>query len=139
MNNRAYRAHWPQDVQEDILHNEYNGTVGTVLVSETEDVRVWHLHIGAGERCAFHRHVLNYFWTCHSYGESRSYFEDGSIRDAKYQPGSTKHFSFNKGEYLLHSVENIGTENLVFTTVEFKKGSNPPLAVADSVRLNQET
>ena len=137
MNNRAYRAHWPQDIQDDIVHNEYNGMVGSVLVSETENLRVWHLHIPAGERCAFHRHVLDYFWTCHSHGESRSYFEDGSIKDAKYQPGSTRHFSFRKGEYLLHSVENIGQETLLFTTVEFKRSANPPLPVSDSIRLTE--
>ena len=137
MNNRAYRAHWPQDIQDDIVHNEYNGMVGSVLVSETEDLRVWHLHIAAGERCNFHRHVLDYFWTCHSHGESRSYFEDGSIKDAKYQPGSTRHFSFRKGEYLLHSVENIGQEALLFTTVEFKRSANPPLPVSDSIRLTE--
>ena len=138
MNKRAYRAHWPQDVQDDILHNEYNGMVGTVLVSETEEVRVWHLHLQAGQRCHFHRHVLNYFWTCHSHGESRSYFEDGSVKDSKYHPGSTQHFTFPKGDYMLHSVENIGDEPLLFTTVEFKKSANAPLPVPDSVRLREE-
>ena len=137
MNNRAYRAHWPQDLQDDIINNEFNGMVGSVLVSETESLRVWHLHIPAGTRCAFHRHVLNYFWTCHSSGVSRSYFEDGSIKDSKYYPGITRHFNFSKGEYLLHSVENIGVKDLLFTTVEFKNSANTPLPVSDSIRLDQ--
>ena len=135
MNLRAYRAHWPQPIQDDIEHNEYNGTVGSVLVSETDELRVWHLQIRAGERCPFHRHVLNYFWTCHSQGQSRSYYEDGSIKDTQYQPGTTRHINFQKGEYMLHSVENIGQDDLLFTTVEFKKSANTPLPVADTVRF----
>ena len=137
MNNRAYRSHWPQDLQEDIIRNEYNGMVGTRLVSETEEVRVWHFHLPANSRSTFHRHVLNYFWTCHSFGQSRIYFEDGSIKDTKYVPGSTHHLTFAKGEYMLHSIENIGDDDLLFTTVEFKKSANQPLPVPDSIRFDQ--
>jgi hypothetical protein len=69
----------------------FNGCVGSVLVSETDKVRVWHLHLPAGKRCAFHRHVLDYFWTCHSHGKARGYFEDGAIRDVTHFPGDTRH------------------------------------------------
>ena len=137
MNNRAYRAHWPQDLQEDIIRNEYNGMVGTTLVSETDELRVWHFHLPANSRSNFHRHVLNYFWTCHSVGQSRIYFEDGSIKDTQYIAGSTYHLAFAKGEYMLHSIENIGDDDLLFTTVEFKKSANTPLPVPDTVRLQQ--
>ena len=56
------RAHWPKDLQEDIDSNTMSGVVGSVLVSETDKVRVWHLYLKPGYRCSFHRHVLNYFW-----------------------------------------------------------------------------
>lgn len=37
---------------------------------------------------------------------------------------------------MLHALENTGTTDLTFTTVEFIKGSaNPPLPVPESVRL----
>jgi oxalate decarboxylase/phosphoglucose isomerase-like protein (cupin superfamily) len=36
---------------------------------------------------------------------------------------------------MLHSVENIGDTDLVFTTVEFLDGTNPALDVPDSARL----
>ena len=129
------RAHWPVELQRDIEKNAFNGCVGSVLVSEDDRVRVWHLHLPAGKRCAFHRHVLDYFWTCHSHGAARGYFEDGSIVDVKHFPGHTKHFHYGKGEYLLHSVENIGGTDLLFTTVEFKDSTNEPLPIPDGIRL----
>ncbi len=129
------RAHWPKDLQEDIKANEFSGVVGSVLVSETDRVRVWHLHLKPGYRCSFHRHVLNYFWTCHTHGKARGYFEDGSIKDVTHFPGDTRHMDYGPGEYLLHSVENIGDSDLLFTTVEFKQSPNQPLPVPDSIRL----
>jgi beta-alanine degradation protein BauB len=129
------RAHWPKELQDDIDANRFNGCVGSVLVSETDRVRVWHLRLPPGKRCAFHRHVLDYFWTCHTHGTARGYFEDGRIVDVKHFPGDTKHMHYGAGEYLLHSVENIGDTELLFTTVEFKQSANPPLPVPDSIRL----
>lgn len=128
-------AAWPEGLREDMEKNRMNGVVGSVLVSETDKVRVWHLHLPAGKRCAFHRHVLTYFWTCHSHGTARGYFEDGSIKDVTHFPGDTRHLSYAKGEHLLHCVENIGDTDLLFTTVEFKDSPNAPLPVPDHVRL----
>ncbi|WP_114965524.1 hypothetical protein [Alkalilacustris brevis] len=128
-------ADWPEGLQKEMQENTHNGCVGSVLVSETDRVRVWHLHLPVGKRCTFHRHVLDYFWTCHSHGKARGYFEDGSVRDVTHFPGDTKHLNYGKGEYMLHCVENIGDTDLLFTTVEFKQSANPPLDVPDSVRL----
>lgn len=128
-------AAWPDGLLDDMNDNQFSGAVGSVLVSETDRVRVWHLHLPVGKRCAFHRHVLNYFWTCHSHGKARGYFEDGTVRDVSHFPGDTKHFDFGLGEYLLHSVENIGDTDLLFTTVEFKQSANAPLPVPEGVRL----
>jgi len=126
---------WPEGVRADMEANRFNPCVGSVLVSETDRVRVWHLHLPPGTRCAFHRHVLDYFWTCHSHGTARGYFEDGTVRDVTHFPGDTRHLHYGKGEYLVHSVENIGDTDLLFTTVEFKQSANDPLPVPDSVRL----
>lgn len=129
------RAEWPTEMQKDFEDNAFNGCVGSVLVSETDRVRVWHLSIPAGRRCNFHRHVLDYFWTVHTAGTGRNYYEDGSIVDAEYGKGETRHMSFAKGEYMIHAVENIGATDLLFTTVEFLDGPNQPLPVPDAMRL----
>jgi hypothetical protein len=129
------RAGWPKELQDDLEQNRFNGAVGSILVSETDRVRVWHLRLPPGKRCAFHRHVLDYFWTCHSHGRARGYFEDGRIVDVSHFPGDTKHLSYGEGEYMLHSVENIGDTELLFTTVEFKQSANAPLPLPDGIRL----
>jgi hypothetical protein len=129
------RAHWPVALQQELEDNRFNPIVGSVLVSETDKVRVWHLLVPAGKRCTFHRHVLDYFWTCHTHGTARGYFEDGSITETVHFPGDTRHLNYAAGEYLLHSVENIGDTDLLFTTVEYLQSANAPLPVPEGVRL----
>jgi hypothetical protein len=131
------RAHWPKALQREFEENAFNGCVGSVLVSETDRVRVWHLHIPPGKRCNFHRHVNDYFWTAHNPGKARGYYHDGRIVDVTHYQGETKHFTFGKGEFFAHSVENIGDTDLLFTTVEFLGGANEPLPVPDRVRLKR--
>jgi len=130
------RKAWPQELQDEFEKNQFNSAVGTMLVSETDRVRIWHFHLPAGERYTFHRHVLDYFWTCHSSGKARGYYDDGRIVDVEHYPGHTQHFTFKRGAYFCHSVENIGDTDLLFTTVEFLDSSvNEPLPVGDDVRL----
>ncbi len=50
-------------------------------------------------------------------------------------PGDTRHLNYAAGEYLLHSVANIGDTDLLFTTVEYLQSANEPLPVPDGVRL----
>lgn len=126
---------WPSDLRKEFQENEFNGVVGTVLVSESDRVRVWHLSLPVGARLSFHRHVLDYFWTALTSGVARGYYHDGRIVDAYHYPGETKHFRHTAGEYFVHAVENIGDTELKFVTVEFLQGNNPPLPIPDSVRL----
>jgi hypothetical protein len=128
-------AGWPQALRQELADNQFNAVVGSTLVSETDRVRVWHLTIPPGKRCTFHRHVLNYFWTCHTHGTARGYMADGRITTTVHSPGDTRHLNFAAGEYMVHSVENIGDSELVFTTVEFLDSPNAALPVPDGVRL----
>lgn len=128
------RTHWPPDLREAYERDRFSGCVGSVLVSETDRVRVWHLRIPPGGRSGFHRHVLDYFWTAHHAGKARGYFEDGRIVDVEHFVGETKHLSFGAGEYMVHNVENIGDSDLLFTTVEFLDGPNVPLPIPDKRR-----
>jgi hypothetical protein len=129
------RSQWPSALQREFEAGEHSGCVGSVLVSETDRVRVWHLHIPAGKRCGFHRHVLNYFWTAHNAGKARGYFHDGRIADTVHYAGETRHLSFGPDEYMVHAVENIGDTDLLFTTVEFLDSPNQALPIPDEYRL----
>ncbi len=115
------------DLTQEFIDRSDNGEVGDRLVSESDRVRVWHIHAKPGDRLKAHTHVLDYFWTVHTRGRARNHLSDGTYVDVDYSPGETKHFTFAKGEQMSHSLENIGTTDLVFTTVEFLDSENSPL------------
>jgi len=125
---------WPPELIEEFLAARTHGCVGSVLVSETERVRVWHLRLAPGERIGFHTHVLDYFWTVFGPGSARSYVDDGSIVEARYEAGVTTHHVYAAGEAKTHDLTNTGDTELVFATVEFLQGANAALDVADAHR-----
>ena len=118
---------WPSFIRKEFEANQNNGQVGTRLLSETDRVRVWEIRLAPGERIGFHRHVLDYFWTAITPGRARSHTEDGSVVEATYAAGDTRHFVYGRGEYKIHDLENIGDSDLWFTTVEFLDSANEPL------------
>jgi quercetin dioxygenase-like cupin family protein len=111
---------WPDAVRTDFIQNAFNFQVGQRILSETSHLRVWEIRLAPGERLGAHRHVLDYFWTAVTAGASRQHEDDGTTREVSYKPGETRHFTFGPGEYLLHDLENIGTSELIFVTVEHK-------------------
>jgi hypothetical protein len=126
---------WPQALRAEFEAHAFNGAVGNVLVSETERVRVWHLCLPPGGWLTFHRHVLDYFWTTPSSGVARGYYQDGRIVDVHHYPGETRHFHHGQGDYFIHAIENVGQTELIFITVEFLGGDNPPLHIPQDQRL----
>ena len=131
---RSRVSDWPQWLVREFEANQFNGCVGTRLLSETDRVRVWEIRLGPGERIGFHRHVLDYFWTAVTSGRARSHLQDGSTVETSYEAGETQHSAYGPGEYKIHDLENIGDTELVFTTVEFLDSANEPLPVPDEVR-----
>ena len=128
-------ASWPDEVYREMLDNQDNGMVGSQLVSETEKLRVWHLHLDPGQRLAFHRHVNPYFWSALTAGRARTYFSDGRIVEVDYTQGQTQHYHYAPGEYMLHALENIGDAVLSFATVEFLENPGAALSIPDHARL----
>ena len=121
---------WPSFIREEFEANQNNGQVGTRLLSETDRVRVWEIRLAPGERIGFHRHVLDYFWTAVTPGRARSHAQDGSVVEAIYAAGDTRHFVYGRGEYKIHDLENVGDSDLWFTTVEFLDSANEPLEIS---------
>jgi mannose-6-phosphate isomerase-like protein (cupin superfamily) len=117
----------PLDLTQEFIDRANNGEVGSTLVSETDRVRVWHIHAKPGDRLKVHTHVLDYFWTIHGPGTARNHQSDGTYFDVDYATGDTQHLTFAAGEKMTHSLENIGDTDLIFTTVEFKNSANAPL------------
>ena len=120
---------WPRNLVEEFEQNRTNGHVGTVLVSETDHVRVWYLNIPPHFRFGSHCHVLNYFWTAVTAEQGKSHYSDGTIREVTYKVGDIEHLRFARGERMQHDLENTGDAELSFVTVEFTDSPNSPLAL----------
>jgi beta-alanine degradation protein BauB len=111
-----------------------NPCVGNMLVSESKRVRVWMIKLAPGERFGFHRHVLDYFWTCVTGGRGRQHVHDGTTVEYSYAPSETRHETYGPGEFKVHDLENIGDKEMVFMTIEFLNSANQPLVLPDRVR-----
>ena len=122
---------WPADIRAefDAEAKHPNPSVGQQLLSETDKVRVWRIHLKPGERVGFHRHVLNYFWSAATAGRGRQHFNNGETREYTYAAGETRHETYAPGEYKVHDLENIGDTDLIFVTVEFLDSPNKPMAI----------
>ena len=130
------RAPWPPEITAEFERErrDPNACVGQVLVSENNRVRVWTIRLKPGERMGFHRHVLDYFWTCVTGGRGRAHMMDGTTVEHSYAPGETRHETYASGQHKVHDLENIGDRELIYTTVEFLDSANRPLPIPDAVR-----
>ena len=130
------KSAWPADIAAEFAReaNNPNPCVGNALLSETERTRVWIIRLAPGERVGFHRHVLDYFWTCVSGGRARQYVHDGTVVEFTYQPGETRHETYGKGEFKVHDLANLSDHEIVFMTVEFKDSANKPMQLPEGVR-----
>ena len=133
---RSEQAEWPPAIKAEFERETRspNGCVGTELLSETDKVRVWIIRLKPGERAGFHRHVLDYFWTSVNGGRARQHLMDGSTVEHTYSAGETRHESYGPGEFKVHDLENLSSEDMIFNTIEFLDSANKPLPIPDRVR-----
>lgn len=124
----------PDHLAHEFAAARSNGCVGTRLLSETARARVWTIVLAPGERIGFHTHVLDYFWTAVTSGRARSHYGDGEVAEVDYKAGDIQHLAFGAGQSMTHDLANIGDTELVFTTVEFLDGANPPLDLPAATR-----
>ncbi|MCZ4282932.1 cupin domain-containing protein [Kiloniella laminariae] len=107
---------------DEFLAAATNDRIGTELVLETAEMKVWHLRLEPGERLPAHRHDRPYFWSVLTDGMGRSCFGDGREVDIIYQAGETRHFADLTSENgFVHDLTNTGKSTLVFVTVEFSR------------------
>ena len=130
-------AEWSAELKAEFERESRNpnGCVGSTLLSENDRVRVWIIRLKPGERIGFHRHVLDYFWTSVNGGRARQHLMDGSTVELNYFPGETRHEIYGMGQYKVHDLENLGSEDMIFNTIEFLDSANTPLPIPDKVKL----
>jgi beta-alanine degradation protein BauB len=127
---------WPPELKEEFARHSFDGRVGSRLLFETNRVRVWEIRLAPGQRLHAHRHVLDYFWIASTAGRSRQHTCDGATRDVTYTPGDSKYLTFDRGEYLLHDLNNIGETELVFATVEHLDSANEALPLTSAEKAH---
>jgi hypothetical protein len=123
-------AGWSRDLRDELDRNEGNPAVGTRLLLEDDRARHWEIRLAPGQRLAFHRHVLDYVWTCVTGGAAVSHTGAGETLAVSYGVGETRRLSFGTGESMIHDLENAGDDDLVFTTIEYLASANAPLPLA---------
>ena len=123
---------WPASLLEEVKTANSNGRAGSRLLSECGVARIWEVRLKPGQRLPFHRHVLNYFWTVLNPGSARSRTSDGITKEIEYCRGDAKELRYHKGESMIHDLENVGTTELLFITVEFLDSENTPLELASA-------
>jgi hypothetical protein len=123
-------ADWSDEQRRELDSHTANPLVGTRLLLEDARARVWEIRLAPGARLAFHRHVLDYVWTCVSGGNAISRDAAGNTNRVDYEVGETRALSFGKGTSMIHDLENVGRAEIVFTTVEFLESANDPLPLA---------
>lgn len=129
-------AEWPAEIKAEFERerNNPNPCVGSILISESDKVRVWMIRLQPGERIGFHRHVLDYFWTSVNGGRGRQHVHDGTTVEYTYRPGETRHESYAAGQYKVHDLENLSDKEMIFMTIEFLNSTNKPLPLPAAVR-----
>ena len=127
-------ANWSPELRDELETHAANPRVGTRLLMENARSRVWEIRLAPGERLAFHRHVLDYFWTCVTGGAAISHDGEGNVHARSYEPSETRALTFGEGESMIHDLVNAGSEDIVFTTVEFLQSANAPLPIAEEAR-----
>jgi hypothetical protein len=132
MTQTAPFAEWPPELRDELRTNSANPAVGTRLLLEDEVARHWEIRLAPGERIGFHRHVLDYVWTCVSGGAAVSHNGDGETRDVTYDVGETRRLSFGEGESMVHDLANAGDADLIFTTIEYLASANAPLPLSEA-------
>jgi len=118
---------WPSELREELEQRSANPAVGTRLLLEDEYARHWEIRLAPGERIGFHRHVLDYVWTCVTGGAAVSHTGSGETLEVTYEAGETRRLSFGAGEWMVHDLVNVGVAELIFTTVEYLGSANQAL------------
>jgi hypothetical protein len=122
---------WTAELRDELDANAVNPAVGTRLLLEDEVARHWEIRLAPGARIGFHRHVLDYVWTCVSGGSAVSHTGDGETLAVTYAVGETRRLSFGPGESMIHDLENTGARDLIFTTIEYLSSANEPPPLDD--------
>jgi len=108
----------PREYADELAAAPGNLEVGTRLHFQNDHLKVWEIRLRPGERCPFHAHTRNYFWTVVDAGTGRQRAPDGTLAVRRYKVGDTMYLENSADDPMIHDLENVGETVLRFVTVE---------------------
>ena len=107
------------EYDEELQHAAENYEVGTTLLFENDEIRVWELFLGPGERVPFHCHRTPYFWVCIDGGRAIQRYPDGHLIHVEFESRDTDFLDEERLETeRIHDLENTGDTAFRFHTFE---------------------
>lgn len=97
--------------------SEQYGPVGTSVVFENEQVRVWEVLLEPGEKQELHQHKLPYVIVAIEPGNNRITNIEGEVRDTHETPGHVVYQDSGQ----IHELHNVGTTRYRNRLVEIKQ------------------
>lgn len=116
----------------DALTNDLEGTaeerenadgnfiIGTRLMCENEEVRVWETIVPAGERCRFHKHRTNYMWVIHEPARMRVRSLQGDTLLYDHVEGEVTFIQVEGEPDVIHDLANVDDHDFRATVIELK-------------------
>jgi hypothetical protein len=83
---------WTGELKNAVENSTNNTIVGESLLLETDEFKVWSIHLPVGKSLPFHKHNKPYFYTIENKGKSRSFYADGTVTETEYKNNDIKHF-----------------------------------------------
>lgn len=110
---------WSVELCLELQDSGDNERVGQQVVFEDQQIRVWSISLEPGARLPFHCHRRDYSWTCLTEGMGVTRYHTGEMFRVTYQRGDQDFYDHREKGDFVHDLENVGSTNLRFVTVEF--------------------
>ena len=102
-----------------MTHDEPMNPVGSKILFEDDQVRVWEAVVAPGETLPIHFHDLDYVTVTLTEGDVEVYEADGTVRRGHRVPGDVQVTKVGSGQ--THVLKNVGTGPYVNRIIELKQ------------------
>lgn len=102
-----------------MAHDEQLHPVGSNILFEDEQVRIWDAEVGPGETLPIHFHDLDYVTVALTEGDVEVYEADGTVRRGHRRPGDVQVTKVGSGQK--HVLKNVGSAPYRNRIIELKQ------------------
>ena len=113
---------WDTKYIKELHELEFTESLGNRLLFEDDNIRLWNLKLGIGERLPFMRNNKNYSWICETDAVLKSRFGNGRISLIRINKGETKYHQNAEKNYI-NDLENLTDTPALFKILEYKNKS----------------